>query len=169
MEVEQFVRRVSQRNPSVLSFRYFKKGEAKLDDNAYPSIRFADLDLIRRSEKDLPALPEVRKLEKMILLTLVQSIKSGADYIDDGVKVNDHKEGNEVLGTLVAVVDITDVKERVQALANGGVIKIFQRVDEKSVLRILEIAGKAKQNNTCLLYTSPSPRDKRQSRMPSSA
>ena len=27
----------------------------------------------------------------------------------------------------------------------------------------------AKQNITCLLYTSPSPRDKRQSRMPSSA
>ena len=27
----------------------------------------------------------------------------------------------------------------------------------------------AKKNNICLLYTSPSPRDKRQSRMPSSA
>ena len=38
----------------------------------------------------------------------------------------------------------------------------------------IEISGKAIENNvrqlrTCLLYTSPSPRDKRQSRMPSSA
>ena len=30
-------------------------------------------------------------------------------------------------------------------------------------------AGEIECNNTCLLYTSPSPRDKRQSRMPSSA
>ena len=29
--------------------------------------------------------------------------------------------------------------------------------------------SKEKDSNTCLLYTSPSPRDKRQSRMPSSA
>ena len=32
-----------------------------------------------------------------------------------------------------------------------------------------ELVTKPPQNNTCLLYTSPSPRDKRQSRMPSSA
>ena len=30
-------------------------------------------------------------------------------------------------------------------------------------------ASNYEPNNTCLLYTSPSPRDKRQSRMPSSA
>ena len=39
--------------------------------------------------------------------------------------------------------------------------------------RIEQIAGNAgltsQQDNICLLYTSPSPRDKRQSRMPSSA
>ena len=33
----------------------------------------------------------------------------------------------------------------------------------------VEIAETAKQDFICLLYTSPSPRDKRQSRMPSSA
>ena len=34
---------------------------------------------------------------------------------------------------------------------------------------IRQVAEKSKQNRVCLLYTSPSPRDKRQSRMPSSA
>ena len=33
----------------------------------------------------------------------------------------------------------------------------------------LEAEGKMDQAKACLLYTSPSPRDKRQSRMPSSA
>ena len=33
----------------------------------------------------------------------------------------------------------------------------------------LQPVGSLKRNSTCLLYTSPSPRDKRQSRMPSSA
>ena len=33
----------------------------------------------------------------------------------------------------------------------------------------LQLPGNANRGNACLLYTSPSPRDKRQSRMPSSA
>ena len=37
------------------------------------------------------------------------------------------------------------------------------------LLQILLHAEIASENNYCLLYTSPSPRDKRQSRMPSSA
>ena len=34
---------------------------------------------------------------------------------------------------------------------------------------VLELAKALGQHSDCLLYTSPSPRDKRQSRMPSSA
>ena len=34
---------------------------------------------------------------------------------------------------------------------------------------MLDMAFEPKTNSSCLLYTSPSPRDKRQSRMPSSA
>ena len=39
---------------------------------------------------------------------------------------------------------------------------------EKQLQERLQLAEKEKAN-ACLLYTSPSPRDKRQSRMPSSA
>ena len=43
----------------------------------------------------------------------------------------------------------------VQDLGNGGFGKVFLAKEEKS--------------NHCLLYTSPSPRDRTRSRMPSSA
>ena len=45
-------------------------------------------------------------------------------------------------------------------------------VSEKDLNQFNKISAalhEAEENNDCLLYTSPSPRDKRQSRMPSSA
>ena len=43
------------------------------------------------------------------------------------------------------------------------------RVGEVAALRIEDVVDENYKVRTCLLYTSPSPRDKRQSRMPSSA
>ena len=44
----------------------------------------------------------------------------------------------------------------------GELLKVFQQLENQSEYHIRSISA-------CLLYTSPSPRDKRQSRMPSSA
>ena len=62
----------------------------------------------------------------------------------------------EFLGKTVQVVPhiTNEIKERIQILGKSGEYDIV----------ITEIGG-----TVCLLYTSPSPRDKRQSRMPSSA
>ena len=56
-------------------------------------------------------------------------------------------------------------KQLIEAVQNAEVLvptvtdKIDEEVINNSLIRV----------STCLLYTSPSPRDKRQSRMPSSA
>ena len=56
---------------------------------------------------------------------------------------------------------------------NGGYTRIIKRGfrdnDRASVSIIEFVDFSATKVDTCLLYTSPSPRDKRQSRMPSSA
>ena len=39
----------------------------------------------------------------------------------------------------------------------------------EEIKKVIENATKAAQNKGCLLYTSPSPRDRTRSRMPSSA
>ena len=45
----------------------------------------------------------------------------------------------------------------------------YQTTVPETVRRALRLGKRDKIHYTCLLYTSPSPRDKRQSRMPSSA
>ena len=52
-------------------------------------------------------------------------------------------------------------------------VKIERRVKHpvygKYITRSSKVHAHDEENKACLLYTSPSPRDKRQSRMPSSA
>ena len=81
--------------------------------------------------------------------------------------------GNDVI---LLPEDIAQGYKRVLDAVNNGTISM-ERLD-KSVYRILrtkeilDLPGKSSWTNAtniCLLYTSPSPRDKRQSRMPSSA
>ena len=43
------------------------------------------------------------------------------------------------------------------------------RIDQKTIQLLIALAKEIDLSDACLLYTSPSPRDKRQSRMPSSA
>ena len=55
----------------------------------------------------------------------------------------------------------------------GGGLAIGIMCGKKEIMNYADTTGKKKSERSyiggCLLYTSPSPRDKRQSRMPSSA
>ena len=51
----------------------------------------------------------------------------------------------------------------------GAQWSLFERAVLDGALQAEEEVASAMTDATCLLYTSPSPRDKRQSRMPSSA
>ena len=62
------------------------------------------------------------------------------------------------------VVFMDDLLEEAQAQAAAVVAELRPEYDAATVAKIAEAVG-----TSCLLYTSPSPRDKRQSRMPSSA
>ena len=52
---------------------------------------------------------------------------------------------------------------------DGKHIEIQLHRDEEAVKRQIQVQVLISPDMNCLLYTSPSPRDKRQSRMPSSA
>ena len=62
------------------------------------------------------------------------------------------------LGMSVAIIDDNDL---------GGVCLNWGCIPTKSLLKNAEVMDII--NNACLLYTSPSPRDRQKSRMPSSA
>ena len=79
--------------------------------------------------------------------TLIQTIGRAARHIRGKAILY----ADKVTGSMQRAIDETDRRRSVQEAFNKK-----NKITPKSI-------------NTCLLYTSPSPRDKRQSRMPSSA
>ena len=77
----------------------------------------------------------------------------------------------EVLNLFPSCVYVEETKE----IDNNTISKIILEKEKKEPSRQLsnrggwQSEGEIQQDKSCLLYTSPSPRDKRQSRMPSSA
>ena len=68
----------------------------------------------------------------------------------------------------IAHCSIEEAYELVAAITKNDQENIKEELGD-ILLQVIFHSQIAKENNACLLYTSPSPRDKRQSRMPSSA
>ena len=66
-----------------------------------------------------------------------------------------------------ALEEVAKLDEALAAVQNGPNVELMQAWDteRRELLQDLEAA----ENRVCLLYTSPSPRDRQKSRMPSSA
>ena len=75
---------------------------------------------------------------------------------------------NSILDALVPLLDgnrlLEDLYAKFSARDKPRVKKLIEKLVEHGI-----ILDRSAPHRTCLLYTSPSPRDKRQSRMPSSA
>ena len=80
----------------------------------------------------------------------------------------------EDLNTAFSPLDLMERAARM-ALKDTGAKSLASEIDTLAVVRTFSDSGAPLKSpfgdavNPCLLYTSPSPRDKRQSRMPSSA
>ena len=73
------------------------------------------------------------------------------------------------ISTQMIVEDLASVKDKSELDAFRVAVEITDKVYEE-ILPMLRPGFTEKQvANTCLLYTSPSPRDRQKSRMPSSA
>ena len=68
------------------------------------------------------------------------------------------EEVEKRLGSDALIVSTTKVDGKIEIIATNDDPAKYQKLSEPLIL-----------DSDCLLYTSPSPRDKRQSRMPSSA
>ena len=64
---------------------------------------------------------------------------------------------------------MTDTQEQATPTAADLDAKVAHLSYEEARAKLVEIVSRLEQGNTCLLYTSPSPRDLSTSRMPSSA
>ena len=82
-------------------------------------------------------------------------------FADDGLLLT--KSINE-MRSLIELIEVAARKIGLEINRGKSVSMIFNMKDKPNA-----ISGISVKNEICLLYTSPSPRDKRQSRMPSSA
>ena len=84
------------------------------------------------------------------------------------------REKRECLEAM-AVNDVRDAEEKARLLAEADeALGVVRQAGDLLTAAALSTAGESEsayesRRGICLLYTSPSPRDKRQSRMPSSA
>ena len=90
--------------------------------------------------------------------------KTAEQQDDENTKSTESKKGN----------DKTDKKKMTPEELAARKAVLYEFVDThhpalKRILKLLEEKRPDEHKRACLLYTSPSPRDKRQSRMPSSA
>ena len=114
-----------------------------------PYVLFDDIELINKTDKyvseDITALVFANNNDNSIIKSTIDSIKA-----------------NNIKNIIVLTND-TFVIDTISSIEGVSIIKS----DEKDIRKASKIM--AKETKSCLLYTSPSPRDKRQSRMPSSA
>lgn len=118
--IDEFIEKNKLSKIKPIDARFFKTGSAKLDLTGSPTIRFADLDLIRRAEKGEKLSSEFRLLDEQILLAHVQAVPSSLPQ-----------------GVIFSVVDVSDIKTLVESAAKGGFVKLIQKIDERSSRPIL--------------------------------
>ena len=121
-----------------------------------------------------PVLREVKAIEDLV--PPIEDIPPALDNIPPalgGIRkpIDDTKESVELLAGGVTILDgrIKDIetttKDTINSLIGGqGLMDGFQQAAGGAALASSDI-----QTTSCLLYTSPSPRDRQKSRMPSSA
>ena len=107
-----------------------------------------------------------------VCLLIASRIKSGRDQNE----MKRHSITPEALHTLLASnqeVLVFDVRQPLDLLADSEIIAGAKRIPPKDLLENPTLFPKEKDSvvycTCCLLYTSPSPRDRTRSRMPSSA
>ena len=136
--------------------RYVKLEDYKVFDYEIPEI-FLDFVIKKNAVNVTTKLKLVKKNKKTKNLIL-----DGRDILIKKIFIDDSLLGKEYYKQQKNNLKIENINKDIFLLKIEGVIKPKENT---SLLGMYESNGII----TCLLYTSPSPRDKRQSRMPSSA
>ena len=94
---------------------------------------------------------------------------AGGSYDSDGLSVNlsNYKPGSTASNLPWRSINRVNARTECQSLGSG--YDLISNAQWQTIARNLELQGTNWTTGTCLLYTSPSPRDRQKSRMPSSA
>ena len=115
------------------------------------------------------------KIRPYIVTTPTFKTLSFGQIMDLKLEQLQHTGSFKCRGAFNSLLDNEKAKQGVVAASGGNhgaaVAYVAQKLGIKSHIFVPELSGKTKIDliKSCLLYTSPSPRDRQKSRMPSSA
>ena len=121
----------------------------------------ARLNLVKKLDKDVSHMVETATVASLLL-------KFGIQQEDGTVQFSAGKMDKIDKYSIIALDECSMISEQDYLLFMTSKAKVIFTGDYKQLPPVMAKSAKGKMD-TCLLYTSPSPRDKRQSRMPSSA
>ena len=142
----------------------------QFNDSALSEMEMSELDISVESASSSPSprLPTSRREQKDW-----RSLRRKADDDDHDVvykTINDNVHGHVDIHPLCQSIIDTPQFDRLRSLRQlGSAHYVFPTAKHSRWEHSLGVMHLSGEMMDCLLYTSPSPRDKRQSRMPSSA
>ena len=106
--------------------------------------------------------------DQMIGQHLIRSIENKLQFEVQTITTQKNLKDPEDI-ELVKVMDVTEMTQLTLSLKQNHSIQFPPKNQTKDMLDLIKQTEMFTEHVTCLLYTSPSPRDRQKSRMPSSA
>ncbi len=130
-ELSKILREAKKVLPFIANIHIYPKGKAKKDASSTPPVSFAQLDMIRRAEKNKSPAPEVHSQNKVRYLNYATPIK----------------KNNKTIGSLLVNFRLQDILSVIPELdADAGYIEIAQQFDNNKP-QVIHKSGNVKFKN----------------------
>jgi phosphomannomutase/phosphoglucomutase len=130
-ELSRALRDAKKILPFIANIHVYSKGKAKKDASSTPPVSFAQLDMIRRAEKNKSPAPEVHAQNKVRYLNYATPIK----------------QDDKIIGSLLVNFRLQDILSVIPELdADAGYIEIAQKFDDNKP-QVLHKSGNVKFKN----------------------
>ena len=125
---------------------------------------------IQRKEKELSSVTAKIEDEQTLggkYSKQIKELQSRLEELDEELAIERQNRAKAEKSRANLSRDIEDLGSKLEDAGNNTSTQI--ELNKKRENELAKLKGELEESNICLLYTSPSPRDRQKSRMPSSA
>ncbi|MFT5083495.1 MAG: phosphomannomutase/phosphoglucomutase, partial [Lentisphaeria bacterium] len=128
--LENFKAEIGKRLHGVVAVRFIAAGEARLDQDVFPPIRFSELDMIRSALLREELYPEAAKINDRWVLTFVAPIP--------------FDENQRAIGTMILTLFVDELQRlTLMEKASLGRLQLLQKFGAREALVVFSVGGGA--------------------------